>query len=427
MACGGPLVRRPAFVAKNQTTGQYLKTDFHVFECEQCRQFFLPRVASWPVTARERRLMTDAVVRHVVALERGATRVEQLQRALQTEELRQAQDNFLIDVTLARDSDSAEASFLADFRSLGVELKAPTDLPRPTTLVGQAFARTLEQLDQMVRLYKAGQLQTLAGGVRQHLVILLTGSPGVGKSLLAAELARRTGRTLVIVRGGTLLGGIQGATIANLEKLFCALESARSAGLNFLLFWNEFDGLAGSTGDPGADRLSTNATLNTILDRFHGIGLFDSNYPDRIQPSHASRFVSVELPNPNAADLADYMTRYVQRIGTKVPVRKLPVLAKCLDGAATYRDLETILHRAQVDTALSGGNGVSVGSLITSIRKFKSSRAAQKSVTKPNFEKVLRAYNKSQVQALEAISDNMIRKAKRYTDIKINEVRSDFE
>jgi transitional endoplasmic reticulum ATPase len=115
--------------------------------------------------------------------------------------------------------------------------------------------------------------------------ILLSGSPGTGKTLLAKAAARETGVNFISVRGPELLNKWVGESERAVRDLF---RMARQAAPS-VLFFDEFDALARERGggDPATERVV--AQLLTEMDGIADAGgvlvLAATNRPDLIDPA----------------------------------------------------------------------------------------------------------------------------------------------
>lgn len=115
------------------------------------------------------------------------------------------------------------------------------------------------------------------------VVVLLSGAPGTGKTMLATALARRLGRKLLAVDGPRLAEAGR-ALETELDEL---LLEARLAGAVVL-----FDQCEALFGRGGGGRLSA---LWRALDRFDGLVVLTTAAPERLDPT-LDRRVLLRLP-----------------------------------------------------------------------------------------------------------------------------------
>jgi transitional endoplasmic reticulum ATPase len=131
-----------------------------------------------------------------------------------------------------------------------------------------------------------------APGAPADVSLLLTGPPGTGKTALAAYLAERIGRPLVVKRTSDLLSCWVGGTEANLAAAFA---EAREQGS--LLLFDEADSLLLDRADAQRSwEISQVNELLTWMDTHPLPFIAATNYARRLDPAALRRFVfKVEL------------------------------------------------------------------------------------------------------------------------------------
>jgi transitional endoplasmic reticulum ATPase len=134
--------------------------------------------------------------------------------------------------------------------------------------------------------------------------ILLSGSPGTGKTLLARAVASQSGANFISVKGPALLSRWVGDSEKGIREIF---RKARQAS-PCIIFFDEIDAIAPIRGQ-GADSQVTERVITQLLTEIDGIEelrgvtvLAASNRPDMIDPAllRPGRFdYTIELPTPD--------------------------------------------------------------------------------------------------------------------------------
>src|SRR5690606_5000356 len=130
--------------------------------------------------------------------------------------------------------------------------------------------------------------------LRQHNLtprrkLLLTGSPGCGKTMTAQALAGELGLTVFIIRLDGLISKFMGESIAKLRMIFDAMEDHRGVYL-----FDEFDSI-GSQRDQGQDVGEIKRVLNSFLiniekDQSNSIVIAATNLPESLDKALFRRF-----------------------------------------------------------------------------------------------------------------------------------------
>lgn len=141
--------------------------------------------------------------------------------------------------------------------------------------------------------------------LRNHLeprwTVLLSGPPGVGKTMLAAWIAHEIGAPLVQLELPSVLSSFLGRTGQNIRKI---LDYARSNRVVLLL--DEFDAIAKRRDDP-RDLGELNRIVSVLLkdlEEWSGPSMViaATNHSDLIDPAIFRRFsTSIEFPFPDRA------------------------------------------------------------------------------------------------------------------------------
>jgi len=168
--------------------------------------------------------------------------------------------------------------------------------------------------------------------------VLLTGTPGNGKTSLAEALADALVVPLAVVRYDGLITSYLGETASRLRRLFDFAHTRRC-----VLFFDEFDTLGKERGDvheTGEIKRVVSSLLLHIDDLpSHVVVVCATNHPELLARAVWRRFqLMLELAPPTRNQIAEYFGLYTQRL--KFSFGYSPrTLADKLVGA-NYSDLE---------------------------------------------------------------------------------------
>lgn len=172
--------------------------------------------------------------------------------------------------------------------------------------------------------------QLLSEGFTPPRTLLLKGSPGTGKTMLAKWLAFKLNLPLVVLDLATSISSFLGKTGANLRR---SLDYARNTPCVFLL--DEFDSIAKRRDDStevGELKRIVNVLLKELEEwPIHSVLIGATNHPDLLDPAINRRFdVVLELPLPAEKEREAILSRGVGRFESTLPAGFLYAVARLM-------------------------------------------------------------------------------------------------
>ncbi len=186
-------------------------------------------------------------------------------------------------------------------------------------------------------------------GIRAPRGILLYGSPGTGKTMLAKAVAKESEANFIQVKGPSLLSMWVGESEKGIRKVF---ERARQVA-PCVVFFDELDALAGRRGVEAGTKV-TERVLNQLLAELDGLeGLKDvtvigaTNRPDMLDPAllrpgRFDRIILVDIPDAESRrKIIEVHTRSTP-LSKDVELQELVKLTEGFVGA----DIESLVMEA---------------------------------------------------------------------------------
>lgn len=225
------------------------------------------------------------------------------------------------------------------------ESHPPDEAPAPVFAEAdwQLLERVIDEYQQRDRLAKHGLAPTRT--------LLLSGPPGVGKSMTIQYLAARLGRPVVRLEPAAVIGSLLGESA---RLLSAAFERARSSGAVMVL--DEVDALAkrrDDVHDVGEFKRFV-STLLLELDRWPAESLLiaATNHFELLDPALERRFeLHVRLSPPDAQARREILERALNARHLTVPLGVRAAVVSSTEGA-TGAWLESIVTRAARRVAL---------------------------------------------------------------------------
>ena len=197
------------------------------------------------------------------------------------------------------------------------------------------------------------QRATLAeAGLSPTRTALLTGPPGVGKTLVARWLAAQLRVPLLVLDLSAVMSSFLGRTGVNLRHV---LDYAKATDCVLLI--DEIDSI-GKRRDDDTDVGELKRLVNVLLQQVDdwpvdaGLLLAATNHPELLDPAIWRRFEAVldfPLPNSSARRLMVDLTT-----GGDLPDELATAVVSAFDGSS-FSDLETAMSRARRAAALKYG------------------------------------------------------------------------
>lgn len=184
-----------------------------------------------------------------------------------------------------------------------------TNIPEIELFYPKTFFKQVEKLSQTLEEANLNRyfdrLKSL--NMLPSLMVMLSGSPGTGKTELCRQLARLHQRDLVLVNLSAIRSKWYGETEKCVERLFAAIRATQDAMDRMpLVLFNEADSffISRGKGGPSSNVSNTENTLVTMflemLERCEGLFLATTNHTESMDPAFERRWAfKLTVPNPD--------------------------------------------------------------------------------------------------------------------------------
>ena len=275
----------------------------------------------------------------------------------------------LADVTKYKLTDAAKRELLAEMKINATEEKLANMLDASKLTEKQLFfpkdiQRQVEELGSFLQPenYQKIQERMKEKGFRYGFACLFYGSPGTGKTETVYQLAKKTGRNIMVVDVPQLKSMWVGQSEKNVKALFDRYrEQVKKAKLTPILLFNEADAIIGKrkNGAENAVDKMENSLQNIILqemEQLDGIMIATTNLQQNLDSAFERRFlykIKFEKPTEEARVhiwhemIPDLSTMDVQTLASKYDFS-----GGQIENIARHYMIDSILHDKS-DDALS--------------------------------------------------------------------------
>ena len=184
-----------------------------------------------------------------------------------------------------------------------------TNIPEIELFYPETFFKQVEKLSQTLEEANLNRYFDRLKSLKMlpSLMVMLSGSPGTGKTELCRQLARLHQRDLVLVNLSAIRSKWYGETEKCVERLFSAIRATQDAMDRMpLVLFNEADSffISRGKGGPSSNVSNTENTLVTMflemLERCKGLFLATTNHTESMDPAFERRWAfKLTVPNPD--------------------------------------------------------------------------------------------------------------------------------
>ena len=296
----------------------------------------------------------------------------------------------LADVTKYKLTDAAKRELLAEMKINATEEKLADMLDASKLTEKKLFfpkdiERQVEELGSFLQPenYQKIQERMKEKGFRYGFACLFYGSPGTGKTETVYQLAKKTGRNIMVVDVPQLKSMWVGQSEKNVKALFDRYrEQVKKAKLTPILLFNEADAIIGkrkSGAENAVDKME-NSLQNIILqemEQLDGIMIATTNLQQNMDKAFERRFlykIKFEKPTEEArASIWHAMIPELSNLDIHTLASKYDFSGGQIENIARHYAIDTILH------------GQSEDALPMLIRHCDNERLDEKSVKKIGF------------------------------------------
>ena len=257
----------------------------------------------------------------------------------------------------------AKEELFADLHLTDQQTKKKNDLIDCTTFTARelfynpSVQRQIDRLGELLAPERFAEIQQRleAGGMRKGFACLFYGAPGTGKTETVYQLARRTGRDLMVVDVSQIKSCWVGESEKNIKRAFDRYRSyVRQSERAPILLFNEADAVLGirQEGVQRAVEKMENSIQNIILqemEQLEGILIATTNLTQNLDRAFERRFLyKIEFEKPSR----EAKSRIWRSMIPTLNERMAETLAERYDFSGGQ--IENIARKRTVDMILQG-------------------------------------------------------------------------
>ena len=299
-------------------------------------------------------------------------------------------ENGIANNTRFKLTESAKRTLLAEMKINEVAEKLADvldscELTEKTLFFPKDIQRQVEELASflMPENYQKIQERMKEKGFRNGFACLFYGSPGTGKTETVYQLARKTGRNIMVVDVPQLKSMWVGQSEKNVKALFDRYrEQVKKAKVTPILLFNEADAIIGKRMDGAVNAVDKmeNSLQNIILQEMEaldGIMIATTNLQQNMDKAFERRFLyKIKFDKPTEEARASIWQSMIPELGEL----EVHTLASKYDFSGGQ--IENIARHFAIDTILHGNNEDVLPMLI---RHCDSERLDEKEVKRIGF------------------------------------------